>query len=78
MRAYKEQYEQIITTLKGTHNDINAIEDGASASVGNAIWGVRVALNAVEWAIHGLLKAFEILENGKENEGKGENEEKDS
>ncbi len=76
MRAYKEQYERIITTLKGTHDDINALEDGSSEEIGNAVWGVRVALNAVEWAIHGLLKAFEILENGKENEGK--NEEKNS
>jgi hypothetical protein len=54
------------------------MEAGANRRVTNAIWGVRVALNAVEWAVHGLLAALEILENGKKTEGKGKNEEKDS
>ncbi len=69
MAAYREQYERIIQIIKETHNEINAMEDGAPAAVAKAIWGVRVALNAVEWAVHGLLTAFEILENGEKNEG---------
>lgn len=78
MQAYREHYERIIKTLKGTHNEINAIEDGAPADVVKAIWGVRAALNAVEWAVHGLLAALEILENEKKTEGKEEKFEKDS
>lgn len=72
MAAYRAQYEQIIQTIKETHNEINAIEDGAPAAIVEAVWAVRVALNAVEWAVHGLLAAFEILENGKKNEGRQE------
>ncbi len=78
MAAYREKYERIIKTLRGTHNEINAIERGASAAVAIAIWGVRVALNAVEWSLHGLLAAFEILENEEKSEGKTQNDETDS
>lgn len=70
MDAYGKTYERIITVIKETHNEINALENGASGVIANAIWGVRVALNAVEWAVHGLLKALEILENEEKSEGK--------
>lgn len=70
MAGYKAKYERIVEHIRGINHELNALAPCASSVVRSGIWAVRYALKEVEEALHGLLKAFEILKNGGKNKGK--------
>lgn len=67
MRAYRENHERITEHIRGINNELNVIVPGASSAVRTGVWCVRYGLMEVEAALHGLLKAFEVLENGTDS-----------